>query len=189
MRVVIKEHLVEALVGVVVVALAVWFFAFAYGRTGGGVRHGGYHVSALFNNASGVSVGTDVRVAGMTVGRVVSSALDPQTWQARLTFALDPGVKLPADSSAAITSEGIMGGNYIAIMPGGDTASLKDGDQIIDTQSSVDLMGLIGQFVNQTGSVGKEEGAAKDHGAGAAGGEGVIAGDHGSTATGAAPAQ
>lgn len=157
MRVVLKEHLVEALIGVVVVALAVWFIAFAYSRTGGGGQRGGYHVTALFANAAGVGVGTDVRVAGMNVGRVTATALDPQSWQARLTLAIDPKVKVPADSSAAITSEGIMGGSFIALIPGGDPAMLKDGDQIIDTQGSVDLMGMIGQFINQTGGVGKDK--------------------------------
>ncbi len=160
MRAVLKENVVEALIGVAVVALALWFVAFAYGRTGGGAERGGYHVAALFNNAAGVGVGTDVRVAGMTVGRVTSVSLDPQTWQAKLTLAIDPKVKLPADSSAAITSEGIMGGSFIAMLPGGDTAMLKDGDQVIDTQGAVDLMGMIGQFINQTGNVGKDGAAA-----------------------------
>src|SRR3546814_8656309 len=120
MRVVLKENLVEALIGAFVVALAVWFFASAYGRTGGGAERGGYHVTALFSNAAGVGVGTDVRVAGMKVGRVTASSLDPQSWQAKLTLAIDPKVKVPADSSASITSEGIMGGAFIALLPGGD---------------------------------------------------------------------
>src|SRR3546814_20219742 len=79
MRVVLKENLVEALIGVLVVAVATWFIVFAYGRTGGGARAGSYQVAALFNDASGVGVGTDVRVAGMTVGQVVASSLDPET--------------------------------------------------------------------------------------------------------------
>lgn len=167
MRVVLKENLVEALVGVLVVAVAAWFISFAYGRTGGGQR-GGYHVTALFGNASGVGVGTDVRVAGMKVGRVTGLSLDPQSWQAKLTLSVDTSVKLPADSSAAITSEGIMGGSFIALIPGGDPVMLKDGDQIIDTQGSVDLMGMIGQFINQTSGIGKEgaDGNAVDAGAG-----------------------
>src|SRR3546814_8515391 len=93
MRVVLKENLVEALIGVLVVAVATWFIVFAYGRTGGGARAGSYQVAALFNDASGVGVGTDVRVAGMTVGQVVASSLDPETWQARLTLSIDPKVR------------------------------------------------------------------------------------------------
>lgn len=154
----LKEHFVEALIGVVVVVLAVWFFVFAYNNTGGGAQRGGYRVTALFSNATGVGLGTDVRVAGMNIGRVTGSTLDPETWQAKLTLTLDPNVKVPADSSAAITSEGIMGGNYISLLPGGEEEPLKDGDQIADTQGSVDLMGMIGQFINQSGNVAEDAG-------------------------------
>src|SRR3546814_3131868 len=72
----------------------------------------------------------------MTVGQVVASSLDPETWQARLTLSIDPKVSVPADSSAVITSEGIMGGSFVALVPGGDPVPLKDGDLIIDTQRS-----------------------------------------------------
>lgn len=170
MRVVLKENLVEALIGVLVVAVAAWFIVFAYGRTGGGARAGSYQVAALFNDASGVGVGTDVRVAGMTVGQVVASSLDPETWQARLTLSIDPKVSVPADSSAVITSEGIMGGSFVALVPGGDPVPLKDGDLIIDTQGSVDLLSMIGQFINQSGGIGKNGnggGNAADDAAGA----------------------
>jgi len=169
MRVLLKENFVEALIGLGVVLLALWFVMFAYQRTGGGDHAGGYHISALFGNASGIGVGTDVRVAGMKVGRVTESALDPQSWQAKLTLNIDNSVKLPADSSAIITSEGLMGGSYIALVPGGDTVSLKDGDQIIDTQGSLDLMGMIGQFINQTGSIGKDGAGTPGAAAGADG--------------------
>src|SRR3546814_10202647 len=136
MRVVLKENLVEALIGVLVVAVTTGFIVFAYGRTGGVARAGSYQVAALFNDASGVGVGTDVRVAGMTVGQVVASSLDPETWQARLTLSIDPKVSVPADSSAVITSEGIMGGSFVALVPGGDPVPLPDGDLTHATQGS-----------------------------------------------------
>src|SRR3546814_4397338 len=91
----------------------------------------------------------------MTVGQVVASSLDPETWQARLTLSIDPKVSVPADSSAVITSEGIMGGSFVALVPGGDPVPLKDGDLIIDTQGSVDLLSMIGQFINQSGGIGQ----------------------------------
>lgn len=152
MRSVFREHLVEALVGVAVVLLAAWFVVFAWQRTGGGGEGGGMiHVIALFPSASGVNVGTDVRVAGLKVGQVSAQRLDPKTWQAELVLALDGSARVPSDSSAAITSEGLLGGTFIALVPGGDAAPLKDGDTIIDTQGSTDLMGLIGQFINKSG--------------------------------------
>ena len=147
----VKENIAEALIGLLVVALGVWFFVFAWQRTGGGERGNTMHVTALFPNATGISVGSDVRVAGLKIGTVSAQRLDPQSYQAEVTLALEPTTKLPADSSAAITSEGLLGGSYIAMLPGGDPTPLKNGDTIIDTQGAVDLMGMVGSFINRSG--------------------------------------
>lgn len=157
MRSLFKENVIEALIGAIVLLLGVWFVAFAYGRTERGGMDDAYTISARFPNASGVSVGTDVRVSGLKVGTVVAQDLDPQTFQALVRLQIDRKVKLPLDSSAAITSEGILGGNYIALAPGGDTEVLREGDEITDTQGSVDLMSLIGSVINRTGETKADE--------------------------------
>jgi phospholipid/cholesterol/gamma-HCH transport system substrate-binding protein len=162
MRSLLKEHGAEALIGLLVILLAVWFAAFAWQRTGGGRAINAITVTALFPNATGVNVGTDVRVAGIKVGQVSSVHLDPKSFQAEVTLALDPSSKLPNDSSAAISSEGILGGTYMGILPGGSSTPFKDGDTIIDTQGSTDLMSLVGQFINKSGgSSGSDSNAAK----------------------------
>jgi phospholipid/cholesterol/gamma-HCH transport system substrate-binding protein len=154
MRAAVREHLIEALVGLLVVLVAAWFMYMAWQRTGGGNGADAIRVTALFPNVSGIDNGADVRIAGMKIGSVASQRLDPKTYQAELTLAIDRGVHVPADSSAAITSEGILGKNYISIIPGGDPAPLKDGATIVDTQGSIDLMGMVGQFINKSGSSG-----------------------------------
>lgn len=152
MRALLKEHGAEALIGLLVILLALWFALYAWGRTGGGGGGlGAINVTAEFPSVTGVNVGTDVRVAGLKVGQVSGMKLDGKTYQAVVTLALDPGTRLPADSSAAITSEGILGGSYISMIPGGDPQPLKNGDTILDTQGSVDLMSLVGQFINKSG--------------------------------------
>jgi phospholipid/cholesterol/gamma-HCH transport system substrate-binding protein len=151
MRSLLKEHGAEALIGLFVVLVAVWFAYSSWQRTGGGRVAHAMQVTALFPSASGVSVGTDVRVAGLKIGQVSSLHLDPKTYQAEATLALDPNVKLPSDSSAAITSEGFLGAYYISMIPGGDSTPLKNGDAILDTQGSVDLMSMVGQFINRSG--------------------------------------
>jgi phospholipid/cholesterol/gamma-HCH transport system substrate-binding protein len=158
MRSVLKEHGAEALIGLLVVLVAVWFGYYAWERTGGGRALNAVQVTALFPNANGIAVGTDVRVAGLKVGQVSALKLDPKSYQANVVLALDPAAKLPSDSSAAITSEGILGGNYVSLIPGGDPTPFKDGDTIVDTQGSVDLMGMVGQFINHSG--GDTKGAA-----------------------------
>jgi phospholipid/cholesterol/gamma-HCH transport system substrate-binding protein len=162
MQTLFRENLGEALVGLFVVLFAVLFVWFAWNRTGGGTKAGAIHVTALFPNSTGVNVGTDVRIAGLKVGTVTRQILDQQSFQVKLTLALDPAVKVPADSSAAITSEGLLGATFIALLPGGDTAPLKDGDTIADTQGAMDLMGMVGQFINKSGGTSAGAGAGGD---------------------------
>lgn len=159
MRSVLKEHGAEALIGLLVVFVAAWFAYYAWQRTGGGRVSNAVQVTALFPNANGIAVGTDVRVAGLKIGQVSALKLDPQSYQANVALALDPTAKVPSDSSAAITSEGILGGNYISLIPGGSSTPFKSGDTIVDTQGSVDLMGMVGQFINHSGGDTKGSGA------------------------------
>jgi phospholipid/cholesterol/gamma-HCH transport system substrate-binding protein len=144
-----RENIGEALVGLLVVLLAVWFVMFAWDRTGGGTKAGATRVTAIFPSASGVSAGTDVRVSGLKVGSVKALSLDPQSYQVKVDIALDPSVKIPSDSSASITSEGLLGSTFVAFTPGGSPTPLKTGDTITDTQGAMDLMALIGQFINK----------------------------------------
>lgn len=163
MKSLLRENAGEALVGLLVVLLAAWFVWFAWMRTGGGDKPGAIHVTALFPNAAGVTIGTDVRVAGLKIGSVTEQKLDPQSYQVAVKMALDPKVRIPANSSAAITSEGLLGSTFIALLPGGETTPLKEGDTIADTQGAMDLMGLVGQFINRSG--GDTAGAARNEAA------------------------
>ena len=150
----LKENWLEALVGLLVIAVAAWFVTYAYARTSGSSMGGGtYELSARFPSASGISEGTDVRVSGLKVGTVTGIKLDPKTYQAIAHFSVDSAVKLPTDSSAPRSPRrGILGGSYVSLTPGGDPAMMKPGAEITDTQGSTDLMGLIGNYINRSGS-------------------------------------
>jgi phospholipid/cholesterol/gamma-HCH transport system substrate-binding protein len=89
-------------------------------------------------------------VAGLRVGSVADHKLETQSYQAEVTLALDRGVPIPADSSAAITSESLLGGSFVSLIPGGSQTPLKDGDTILETQGSVDMMGLVGSVINRS---------------------------------------
>jgi phospholipid/cholesterol/gamma-HCH transport system substrate-binding protein len=93
-----------------------------------------------------------VSVAGVKVGTVSQIKLDPKTYFAVARLSLDPSVKLPADSTAKITSDSLLGGVHVAIAPGGAAANLKPGGEIENTQGAVDLFGLIGQFIRPQSS-------------------------------------
>ncbi|MGB7405012.1 MAG: outer membrane lipid asymmetry maintenance protein MlaD [Pacificimonas sp.] len=160
-----RQNLVEALVGAVVLIIAIVAALIFVQRTSADVGENSYTVAALFENATGVSVGTDVRVSGITVGAVTAQALEQEfPFRARLELSINDRYGLPLDSSASITSEGLLGGTYIALTPGGDPEALRDGDEILDTQGSVDMLALIGQFINNSGDDVEGTAAANDIG-------------------------
>lgn len=161
-----QSNLVETLIGTLVVAVAAVFLFYGYGASG--MRSSaGYRVDAAFSAIDGLANGADVRVSGIKVGTVVHQNLDPETFQAVVTLDIAPNVKLPDDSSAKITSEGLLGGSYISVTPGGSEEYLADGSEIMFTQGSVDLMSLIGQAVFSTqGGGGGEDSSSGDSPAG-----------------------
>lgn len=106
-----------------------------------------YEVTAVFNEVSGLISGSDVRLSGIKVGSVSSQTLDINTFEAVVTMQINNDIKIPTDSSAKISSEGLLGGNYISIEPGGSDEILIDGDVIEFTQGSIDLIGLLGNAV------------------------------------------
>jgi phospholipid/cholesterol/gamma-HCH transport system substrate-binding protein len=146
----------ETAVGAAVVALAVGFFAYAYktAGVGGTSAAGGYVLVAEFDNAEGINVGTDVRLAGIKIGSVTAQTLNTESYQARIEMTVDKSVSLADDSAAKITSEGLLGGKFIALEPGGSDAKLEPGGQFSYTQGSVDLWALIGQAMSGSGNKG-----------------------------------
>lgn len=151
------RNLIETLLGAVVLGVAGLFLAFAYSTADLG-RSGGYQVHAEFTTVGGLKVGNDVRLAGIKVGTVVRQELNPETYLARVTLSVDPSVQLPADTSATISSEGLLGGNYVDLAPGGDPAMLSPGGRIQYTQDAVDMVQLLGKFIFATGSTSGADG-------------------------------
>ena len=155
-----KSDALETIVGAAVVAVALLFLFFAWSAAGISGATGGYRVSAQFDNIDGINVGTDVRIAGIKVGTVVGQVLDPKSYQARLTMQLKPEVKLADDTSAKITSEGLLGAKFVALEPGGSDGKLKDGSEISYTQGSVDMWSLISQAMFSKGKGSDTQGGA-----------------------------
>lgn len=136
----------ETVIGAVVLATAVGFVVYA-GQTRG-VEIGGssYPLTAKFRSAEGVGVGTDVRLAGITVGSVTGLDLDPATFQANMTLAMRGDLSIPEDSDVKISSESLLGGSFVELTPGGSEFMLEPGDEIANTQGSVSLLDLLIRF-------------------------------------------
>ncbi len=140
-----KNSTVETLIGAAVIVIAAGFFFFAYQASDKGQAAGAYRISAEFDNAEGVSVGTDVRVAGVKIGSVVDFTLNPENYQANVVMDIDPKVRFTDDATAKVTAEGLLGSKFIALEQGGSETLLADGGVISNTQGAVDIWSLISQ--------------------------------------------
>ena len=149
-----RENPVEVLTGAAVVLVAGGFLLYAAQATGYGRPDEGLTLSASFRSIEGISLGTDVRMAGVKIGSVTDTALDPETFRASTELTVNAAIPVPDDSSAVVSSEGLLGGNYIEIVPGGSLTALADGGEIVDTQGAVSLLQLLLQYIS-----GGEEGA------------------------------
>lgn len=143
----------EILVGGAVLAVAVGFFFYAgqvTGLTGGTTGDASY--TASFRSVEGVSVGTDVRLAGVKVGAVTGLELSPTTFRAETKLSINDAIRLPDDSAVIISSEGLLGGSFVELLPGGSPFDLEPGSEIEDTQGAVSLINLLLKFVGSGAS-------------------------------------
>lgn len=122
---------------------------------------GSYRVIARFSNVGSLSAGSPVKMAGVPIGQVVSVQAEPAKLDALVTLAIDNRYnQIPDDSAAAVFTSGLIGSQYVAIQPGGSPDMLKNGDEMILTQSAMQLEDLIGKFlVNGSGSSDGKQGA------------------------------
>lgn len=145
-----SNRLIESLAGAAVIAVAVGFASYSYSRAG--IESvDGYELSASFNRIDGLTVGNDVRISGVKVGSVTAQELNPKTYMAVVKMTVRSDVELPADSSAKIASDGLLGGKFVSLEPGGDIDMLAPGGEIEYTQGSVNLEELIGQVIYSSG--------------------------------------
>lgn len=143
-----KGGMRDTVTGAIVVAVGVVFLALVYTRGGGEEAGDGYLLTAKFNKADGISVGSQVRLSGVTVGKVVGQTLDPD-FRAVTTLRIAGNVQLTADTAAAIHTDGLLGGKYLELKPGGDDAVLKPGSRIEYTQDAVVVEELLEMIIQQ----------------------------------------
>ena len=136
---------IETVIGAVVLIVAAMFLYFTYSS---GYQHAdGYQVTAKFNRIDGLALGSEVRLSGIKVGRVIGEKLDPDTYLAIVDLSVDRGIKLPVDTTAKITSDSLLGSYYIALEPGADDKLIPDGGQIVATQDPINIGDLIGRYI------------------------------------------
>lgn len=152
-----REQALETIVGAGVVAAAIGFLVFAFTSVRDASASSGYRVIAKFERVDGVTVGSDVRLSGVKVGAVSNIALDPDTYQAKVGLTIASNVKIPSDSIAKISTDGLLGGAYVSLEPGSEMDMLKSGSEFEYTRGSVDLLTLLMQVVSSSSSSSASE--------------------------------
>lgn len=160
-----QRNAIEPILGALVLVAAVAFLVFAYNKAGQRT-FSGYPMTARFSSIDGLQTGSDVKIAGVKVGQVTGITIDPNTYLAMVKLMISPEIKVPVDSVASITTEGLLGGKYVGLTPGSSDDMMKPGALISHTEASVSLENLIGQFMYSSGGSSK----TGDAGGAAAGG-------------------
>lgn len=137
---------VETVLGALVLAVAGFFLFFAY-NTADLKKVKGYDVTANFAKVGGLNVGADVRINGIKVGTVLSQNLDPQTYNAVVKLSISLDIKLPQDTEASISSEGLLGGKFVKLDPGHSSDIVPPGGSLTKTRDFKSLEDLVGEII------------------------------------------
>ncbi|MBQ7524291.1 MAG: MCE family protein [Alphaproteobacteria bacterium] len=152
---IVKGNLLEAVIGAVVLVVAAFFVYFAYVSSGEKIKEG-YVVTARFDDVSGLTSGSDVKLNGIKIGIVKSLVIDDD-YQAKVELLIKDAIKIPADSSVSITTDGLMGNKFVAVSAGFSPDKFKAGDEFEFTRSSINLEKLIDKLALGGGSKGEEK--------------------------------
>jgi phospholipid/cholesterol/gamma-HCH transport system substrate-binding protein len=136
----------EIVAGAAILAVAGGFALYAVQGSGMVGAAESYPLTASFRSVEGITVGTDVRLAGVKVGTVTGLTLNPETYFADAVISMRKDVAVPSDSTILIASEGLLGGNFVEVQPGGALEMLEPGGEIEDTQGAVSLITLLMKF-------------------------------------------
>ena len=142
-----KSDIFEFIVGLGVIIIAGWFMLTVISKSEKLTNIGETtNYIASFNDVSGISVGSNIKLAGVTVGKVLELKLDEINYTAEMVLGINRKIKIPNDSEIIITSEGLLGSNFVSISPGGSDIFLKANEKFSFTQSSLSLNNLIQKF-------------------------------------------
>lgn len=142
-----KQGTIETIVGFLILMLAFGFFIFAYNMSNFSKSTNGYELVADFQNIDGILKGSDIKIAGIKVGIVDKITLEHDNYYAVLHLKINKGVNIPTDSTALVSTTGILGSRYIKINPGANTENFANGDKIKITQPALNIEDLINKLV------------------------------------------
>ena len=140
-----RYSLVEILLGAIVLLTAIGFLTL--GMQSINSQRDGYNISLIFGSTAGLKNGDDVKISGISVGKITKLELNPEDYNAKVDIIINNNIKIPNDSSAKITSSSLLGGNFLDIIPGSSEENLKTSDIIYDTTDPVSFTDMLGKVI------------------------------------------
>ncbi len=137
---------VETIMGAVVLLVAAFFVVFAYSAADLSEVQG-THYRARFGSLGGLTPGNDVRLGGVKVGTVLRQKIDPKDFRAEVEFSVRPDLRLPEDTLATVTSEGLIGGKYLRLVVGTSKKRLAAGGLIRKTRDALSVEELLSRAI------------------------------------------
>ena len=144
-----KINFLDAFLGFVVLLVTGLFLLYMYITLDTKFfKSDGFQLHARFENIDGIVTGSKVKLSGVNIGTVKSISLEPENYYAFITMNFDKKFSFPDDTEASVQLEGLLGGSYISILPGGSDVMLLNNQEILYTQGSTSLLNLMLKFAN-----------------------------------------
>ena len=142
-----KVNFLDAFLGFLILFITGLFIFYIYITIDTKLFNGnGFLLNARFENIDGIVVGSKVKLSGVNIGSVKSISIDPENFYALVTMGFDKEFNFPDDTEASVQLEGLLGGSYISILPGGSDVILLNNQEILYTQGSTSLLNLMLKF-------------------------------------------
>jgi len=146
-----KANILEVVLGFVVIILSIFFLALLYIKVDFfSLNQDKFSLAAKFDNINGIVVGSRVKMSGVDVGVVKEISIDLNSYEAIVSINFKEKINFPDDSEASIQTEGLLGGSYVSIIPGGSDVFLSNNQEIIYTQGATSLINLMLKFAGDT---------------------------------------
>lgn len=144
-----RSNILEIIAGLFVLTFTIFLVFFAIDKLSHIKKNykDCYKIHGLFTNVNGIEVGDSVKIAGVGIGNITSVSLDKATYIARIDMCITRDIKLPIDSSALITSSGVVSSKFINISPGSDSKLISNGGKIEHTQAEANMGGIIDKIL------------------------------------------
>ncbi len=144
-----KVNFLDAFLGFLVLFITGLFLFYLYTTVDSKLfKSDSFRLHASFENIEGIVIGSKVKLSGINIGTVKSVSLEPNNFYASITMDFDREYSFPDDTEASVQLEGLLGGSYISILPGGSDVMLLNNQEIIYTQGSTSLLNLMLKFAN-----------------------------------------